>query len=298
MPFSRLATLGFGLGLLLSFACLTTSGPLHGQAKEEVKIGMMDNLFEENDENKIRVLIDPFANLVRKQTMTDGTFLVTRGVDKMVEDLKADRLQMGVMHGLDYAWLKEKMPELKPLLIAVNDSPTLKAMIVVPKDSTDTSVEDLRGKPFALNNEPPYHVRFWLNDVTGGDYAKFFNLSQHKLVNLALEEVADKKVAGTAVSNGALDYYKSQNPVRFQKKLKVLAESPEFPAPVMIYKPATVRPQLVDRFRTSMRSAHTTPEGRDTLQLWRLKQFVDVPADYEEVADRIAKRYPRPADAK
>jgi ABC-type phosphate/phosphonate transport system substrate-binding protein len=94
-----------------------------------------------------------------------------------------------------------------------------------------------------------------------------------------------------------MDFYKRQKPVRFQRFFKVLAESPDFPAPVMVYRPGQVRPELVQRFRTSMLSAHETPEGRDTLQLWRLKRFMDVPADYDQLADETAKRFPPPPAA-
>ncbi|MCS6977499.1 MAG: phosphate/phosphite/phosphonate ABC transporter substrate-binding protein [Gemmatales bacterium] len=266
------------------------------QARDEVKIGMMNNLFEEQDEKKIRVQIEPFAALVRRQTGTKGDFVVVNGRERMVEDLKANRVQMGVMHGLDYAWIRDQLMETRPLLIAVADTTTLKAALVVPKDSSVQSVADLKKQTLALNAYPPYHVRYWLNHICDGDYAGFFKVVTQRDVEAAMEEVADKSAAATAVSNGALEFYKRQKPVRFQRFFRVLMESPDFPAPVMIYRTGQVRPELVQRFRTSMLSAHETPEGRDTLQLWRLKRFLDVPADYDRLAEETAKRFPPPSE--
>lgn len=282
-------------GIFLVFLTAEASSKLQGQqARDEIKIGMMNNLFEEQDEKKIRVQIDPFAALVRRQTGTRGDFVVVQGREKMIEDLKANRIQMGVMHGLDYAWIRDRLVDTKPLLIAVADTNTLKAVIVVPKDSPAQSLGDLKEQTLALNAYPPYHVRFWLNHVCEGNYARFFKVATQRDVETAMEEVADKSAAATAVSNGALEFYKRQKPVRFQRFFRVLMESPDFPAPVMIYRTGQVRQELVQRFRTSMLSAHQTPEGRDTLQLWRLKRFLDVPADYDQLAEETARRFPPP----
>jgi ABC-type phosphate/phosphonate transport system substrate-binding protein len=260
----------------------------------EVKIGMLDTLFDEKEEKKILAQIEPFANLVRKKTQTKGTFGVTRGLDMMVEDLKADRLQMGVMHGLDYAWLKPRLPDAKPLLIAINETTTLKAVMVVPKDSPIKSLAELRDKQLSMGPYPPYHVRVWLNDVTGGSYDRYFKVREEKDVGEAIEEVADKNSAATALTGGALDFYKKDKPVRYDRFLRVLAESPEFPAPVMVYRPGKVKTDVLERFRNAMLTAHESEEGKDTLNLWRLKRFVEVPANYEQTADEIIKRYPPP----
>jgi ABC-type phosphate/phosphonate transport system substrate-binding protein len=122
-------------------------------------------------------------------------------------------------------------------------------------------------------------------------------VTRHKDVDAAMEEVADKAADATAVSEGALEYYKRQKRVRFQRFFKVLLESPPFPAPVMVYLPGQVRQDLVQRFHKSMLAAHESPEGRDTLQLWRLKRFLDVPPDYASLAEETARRYPRSPEA-
>lgn len=280
--------------ILLTGLLVLTSPAVPQAAETEVKIGMLDTLFDEKEEKKIMVQIQPFADLVRKKTMTKGTFGVTKGLDNMIEDLKSNKLQMGVMHGLDYAWLKLRLPDAKPLLIAVNDTTTVKAVLLVPKKSSIQDVAGLKGKPLALNSFPPFHVRVWLNEQAGGPYEKFFDVKEQPNVRDAIEEVAEESAAATAVTGGALTYYKEQQPVRYEKFLKVLAESPEFPAPVMVYRPDKVKPDVLARFRDAMLSAHQSEEGKDTLFLWRLKRFVDVPANYDQMAQDIIKRYPPP----
>jgi phosphonate ABC transporter substrate-binding protein len=118
--------------------------PTHGQDDPPLPVGMMASLFDESDEKTIFAQMQPFVDLVRKQSGLVGEFSVIKSPEQMAAELKSGKLAMGVVLGLDYAWMRESCPDAVPFLIAVNETPTVRACLLVAKDSSAKSVLDAR----------------------------------------------------------------------------------------------------------------------------------------------------------
>ena len=54
---------------------------------------------------------------------------------KEPKELKEGKLQVAVLPGVEYGWLRAHYPEARPLLVAINATTDLKAMILVAANS-------------------------------------------------------------------------------------------------------------------------------------------------------------------
>lgn len=263
------------------------------QEQRPVRIGISNSLFDDLDEDTVQKQMQPFADNVKMQTGVDGRFGMVKGLDGMVKAFQEGAIQMAVMPGIEYGWLKAHCKDVKPLLIAVIDKPTLKAVFLVARDSPAKQAADLKGQTLALAKKSPPFTRFYLERLVAGDPAKYFQTVLCDSVADAIESVVEGKAAAALVSESAVNVYKAQKPGRFNR-LRILEESPDFPAAVLVYRTEADRAAERQKFRDALLKAHETPEGRQTLTLWRLSSFQEVPKDYEGVVDAIVKKYPPP----
>ena len=262
--------------------------------KRSVKIGMIDTLFQEKDERKIMAQMEPFANLVRKQTMTDGEFVVIRGIEEMGRRLASGKLQMAVVHGIEYGWLRDICPQCRPLLVAVNRDTFLQAHILVNANSDFQSLDDLKGKVLVLSEQVPYHARFYLRHAVPTDPDQFFQQKRVRNTDAAIEAVATGAADATLVSKSSFDVYQRRKPARARRFLRILSESPRYPVPLLVYKPGRVADPTLERFKQALLTAHENASGRQTLTLWRLSRFEPVPPDFESLVEDFLRRHPHP----
>ncbi|MCS7166475.1 MAG: PhnD/SsuA/transferrin family substrate-binding protein [Gemmatales bacterium] len=276
------------LGALLIGAVITANAL---RLQEPIGVGMIASLFDQTDEKTILAQMQPFADVVSKRVGVRGEFVVVRDVEHAAKLLDERKIQVIVLHSPEYGWLKHLDKEIRPLLIATASVPKLQAVLLVHQSATVTSPEDLKGKTLALASRLPQHLRLYLERRFPEPADKFFRILVVKSAEDSLEAVIEGKADLTVVSNMQMEVYQQQRPGRF-KRLRALESSPEFPMPVVAYKPQKGLEDVVESFRQSLLTAKETPEGRQTLVLWRIEAFQDPPADYEEQAAKIAELYP------
>src|SRR5947209_2944240 len=130
---------GLGLALLAAgAAALLAAGAGAGEEKaapKEVAIGMPITFFRDMTPAKAQALMTPFKALMEDKTGLTGDVVITPGADVLSKQLCDEKLQLGVFHGFEFAWARQKNPHLKPLVIAINQQRTLKAFLVVGRDS-------------------------------------------------------------------------------------------------------------------------------------------------------------------
>ncbi|GBD36505.1 hypothetical protein HRbin36_01630 [bacterium HR36] len=265
--------------------------------QERVGVGMLASLFDQADEKTILAQMEPFAEVVSKRVGIRGEFLVVRDVHHAARLLDERKIQVVVLHGPEYGWLKQLRQEIRPLLIATASTAKLQAVFLVSQNNAAKSADELKGQTLALSNRLPQHLRLFLERRFSDPADKLFRVLEVKNAEDALEAVIESKAALTLVSNIQAEVYQQQRPGRF-KRLRQLESSPDFPMPVVAYKPQTELEQAVEEFRKALLTAKETPEGRQTLVLWRIEGFKEPPADYEDQAAKIAKIYPLKPAAK
>jgi ABC-type phosphate/phosphonate transport system substrate-binding protein len=274
------------------------AGALPGQV---VRIGVIGSLFRDTPESLVQVMMRPFKSLLETQTGITGNIIASGDCDRLGAELRADHVQLGVFHGVEFAWARQKNPRLKPLLIAVNHQPVLRANLLVRRNSRVETVEDLRGKVVALPRLSREHCRLYLErrcTGPGGCPDNYFArvTGPHDSED-ALDELYEGKADAAVIDAVDWEQYRKDKPRR-SAQLRSLQESEPFPPAVVAYYPGGLDEGLLIRLRDGMIGAKSTPRGQQLLHLCRITSFEEVPADYEQMLASIVRAYPPQAPPK
>jgi ABC-type phosphate/phosphonate transport system substrate-binding protein len=238
----------------------------------------------------------PFKSLLEAQTGLTGQVVVGGDANALAGKLEADEVQLGVFSGIEFAWARQKSPNIKPLIIAVNRTRTLRAVAVVRADCKASSCADLRDTVAALPCQSKEHCRLYFERrcCVGGAPASFYReVTTPDDTEEALDDVVDGKAGIAVVDAVELEKYRRLKPGR-ARQLRNLSESEPFPCGVIAYQTGKLGEADLHRIRNGLIGAHSTPRGRQVLEMMRLTGFEGVPADYEASLQAIVKAYPPP----
>jgi ABC-type phosphate/phosphonate transport system substrate-binding protein len=262
---------------------------------EPVKIGMVSSLFKEIPKPMIPVLMQPFASLMQQQTGVTGQICSAGEYTSLGQELATDKFQLGVFHGVEFAWARLKNPDLQPLMIAINQDRHLRAYLVVRSDMEGGCLNDLEGKILAIPKGTREHCLLFLDKhcrKCGHEPKEFFaQITTPPNPEDALDRVFDDEVQATVVDSPGLESYKRRKPGRFEQ-LQTLLISEKFPAGVVAFHPGALDGETLRRFREGMMNANKTALGRQLMTLWKLTAFEPVPSDYEQTLADIVAAYP------
>ena len=174
----------------------------------------------------------PMKALMEGQTGLSGDLIPCGDADHLARQIKDNDMQLGVFHGVEFAWVHQTYPTLKPLVIAVNEHPyVLRPAGGAGRQRLHRSA-NLQGKVVALPRMSREHCRLFLERrCCGADHApeKFFSASTHPSnAEDALDDVVDDNVQAAVVDEVSLDAFRKDKPGR-GARLKVLQQSESFP---------------------------------------------------------------------
>jgi ABC-type phosphate/phosphonate transport system substrate-binding protein len=290
------------VALLVGLAPLLREAPAApaGEARPKaMRIGLITSLFPDTPEGLIQVLMRPLRSLLEAQTGLTGEVVAVKGAEALGQDLTEDKVQLAVFHGVEFGWAKLKHPDLKPLVIAVNQHQRLHAHLVVRQDCKAECAGDLKGKTLALPKLSREHCKLFLERrcvPAGSCPQKFYGQVAASVDN---EEALDSVVDGTAqaavIDALGLEAYQRLKPGRFAK-VRTLQQSEAFPSAVIAYHPGGLPDALLKSLRDGMTDAKNNRRGQQLLEMCRITSFDAIPEDYDQMLAEIVKAYPPPAD--
>lgn len=263
-----------------------------------VRIGLVSSLFREVPMPLVMAMMRPLGSFMKAQTGVGGELVPGGDYGNLGQLLTNNQVQLGIFHGVEYAWVREKHPELRPLMIAVNQQRHLRAVLTVREGSPIERFEDLEGVKLALARGTREHCHLFLErhcQECGQKPDKFFEkICKQANAEDALDDLVDDEVQAAIIDGVALDCYQSRKPGRFAK-LRIVKQSEIFPAGVIVYHPGSLDEETLQSFREGMINANQTTLGKQMMMLWKLTSFEPVPEDYEETLTNIVEFYPPPA---
>ena len=262
-----------------------------------VRIGLVKTLFRDVPELLIPIGLRPMKALMESQTGVGGDLFPAGDYENLARKLKDDEVQLGVFHGVEFAWVHQNYPTLKPLVIAVNGPAYLRAHLVVRADSKIATGVNLKGKIIELPRMSSEHCRLFLERrccPSGDCPEKFFAkvIGSSNAVD-ALDDVVDDDAQGVVVDEVVYEAYRKNKPGR-AAKLKTVQQSEPFPCAVIAYQPGVLSDRILDAFRDGLIAARENPKAQTLLRANRVTGFEAIPADYEKSLREIAKAYPPP----
>lgn len=289
--------------LILSLAVGLAGFPASTYATEPdpVRIGMVQTLFNDVPAPLIALLQPPFKSLMKEFTGLNG--LPGPGGDAyaLAKDIVEDRVHLGVFQGVEYGWVSQKYPELKPLMIAVSKYHSLKAHLIVKADDGAKGFGDLKGQQICI----PFRAREHLNlfaekhcSQTGMCTPKsyFSRVGKPLSSEAAIDEVLSGKSAAAIVDTLAWESYAEVHPGRY-RKLKSAIDSESFPTAVVVYRQGFLSDATLAKFRQGMTTANKSEKGRELMTMWKLTGFEPVPPAYAQAVAEIIRAYPPPLEA-
>ncbi len=284
-----------GLGLVLGLTA--SSGRAADETPQPVRIGLVSSLFRDTSEPLMQVIMRPFRALLEAQTGMTGQLVAGGDANHLAQRLQEGDVHLGVFHGVEFAWARRQVPQLKPLLLAVNQQPFLRAHLVVRNDGKVRGLADLKGQVVALPYMSREHCWLYLQRrcvLPGTTPENFFGrVSTPRDACYAIDDVIDGSAQAAVIDDTELTAYRTRYPEYFAK-VRVLQQSEAFPCAVIGYYPGKIGEELVERFRAGLLAAKASRQGRQTLQMCRITSFEDVSPDYEQMLTDIAKAYPPP----
>jgi ABC-type phosphate/phosphonate transport system substrate-binding protein len=284
----------------LCFAGLLAPGRAAEPSSNNVRIALVNSLFRDTSPALIKIIGQPLKILMETQTGLSGELQTGGDAFQLAESLKVGKAQLGVFHGFEFAWVREKYPQLRPLVIAVKEHPEMYACLVTKAGGDVTGPDDLKGKTVSIPRFSREHCHLFLDRrccATDNARTFFSQVVTPSDPDDALLDVIDGTVQAAVVEKGLLDKFQRYQPGRFAK-LQVLILSEAFPSGVVVYCEKGLSDDVLKRFKDGMINATSTERGRDLLKMVRLDGFLPVPENYDQHLTDIAKAYPPPAPKK
>lgn len=292
----RIGVIALGLAAVCGVWLSANRGSADPAAPAKVvRIGLVSTLFRDTPPSLIDILSKPLKTLMESQTGLTGNLELGGDAIALGQALKDNKVQLGVFHGVEFAWARLHHPNLKALVIAVSQTKPLQACLVVRKDCTATTCGDLKGKALAIPFMSREHIHLFLArrcPAPGIDPKTYYSqITKPSDAEDALDDVVSGTVQATIVDRVVLDKFQVDKPARFGQ-LRILQQSEAFPAAVVAYHPGAIDEATLKSFREGMIAASKTERGKELLKMCRITAFEALPEDFERQLQETVRAYP------
>lgn len=284
------------VALALGLAPRADAKPEPAAAPDTIKVGIMSGMFKGIPEPLIKAGGQQFNNLFQQFTGLPGG---VDGVDDyrdLAKKLNQNELQLGVIHGFEWAWLVKQNPRLAPLVVTVPAKLPQGCIVVNAKDMAMNPI-GLKGEnveiPFNMKAHGFLYIEKLRKECPPGSFQP--NTPEDLGPEEALDEVGKGKFTAALVDRSSLQAYQNNNPGK-AAKVKVLCASEVFPSTVIIYHKGKggLDNKAVNQIRAGMFNANKNPQGKAFLFLWNLKGFEEPSPAFEKLVEDCLKAYPPP----
>ncbi|MBA4190672.1 MAG: hypothetical protein C0467_22030 [Planctomycetaceae bacterium] len=276
---------------MLAGAIQTTAA---AEPAAELRIGLPRPMFKDVPQAMVNAAARPFQSMIQDKAGVKGTVEVVADYKALAEKMKDGKIDIGVFHGFEYAWVKDT-PGLIPMVSTVPNCGKIQACLVVKVDSAFKEPKDLKGACVVVPSGSKAHCHMYLERLRerlpAGDCcpAKNGNLSPEA----ALGEVAVGDADAAIVDVSSLVALERAIPGCY-KQLRILAQSELLPSAVVVYRKEALNAATVAKIRNGLIDCVNTPIGKMFALFWQLKGFEDVSPAYHAHVARSLAAYPEP----
>lgn len=280
-------------------ACTTGAGVFQthtrASAADPIKIGLIQSMFRDVQPALVYAVARPFRTLMERQTGLSGDFDICPDHFAMAKKLTDKKLDVGVLHGFEFAWIMNKFPEIEPVTVTQPQGGVVQALIVVSTDNDAKKPADLEGESILIPHRSKGHVFVYLDKLRAGLPKTSLKTIPKSTLSPeeALNAVSQGEYPAVLVDAANFTAYKELQPGA-TKRLRILAQSENFPPAVLVARKGLMANGSLDKFREGLTTAHKTATYKPMLTMWNLKGFENVPADYNAQLEQCLKHYPTP----
>jgi ABC-type phosphate/phosphonate transport system substrate-binding protein len=291
----KIGSLAASVASWAAFVAVTSVAHGDEKADDPVPIGISRSLFMGTPDRLVLAVMQPFDHLLASQIGRSGK-LIPADPQPLGTLLAENKVQLGIFQGIEFAWAQQRCPDLRPLVIAINQDSHLQAYVVVRADSGVRHLADLGGKDIGMARVSHAHCRLFLNRLLQ-NVRKDSQPRLHRsgTAEEILDNVADGTLAGAVVEHVAMKCFHRRKPARCGQ-LRVIDQSEVFPASVVAYRRGSIDGFSLKRYEECLENTANLTVARQMLTFWNLTSFESVPSDYDAIVANILKVYRPPAE--
>lgn len=289
--------MALALGILLAASCTGLEA-----ADRPIEIGVVSTVFRDIPDTGVKLVLRKFTELIRTQTGLEANLQVAGSEIELSAALNKGKYDLAVFHGHEFAWARERISDLQPVLIAVNRQRELHAYLVVRKDSAVAPAGNIKGlngkvlvQPWRCREFARLFVQRRCLEADKLPEQLFKSINEAGCVEAALDQVVDRDADAAIVDGIGLDVYSTIKPARFAG-LQILLASETFPASVLACRKGALTEKELTMFREGMLAANQCKKGQDLLKWCQITSFETIPDNYEQLLSEILKAYPCPEE--
>lgn len=263
-------------------------------AAPELKIGLARPMFRDVPPAMVNAAAKPFQTMIQDKAGVKGSVEVVDDYTILVDRMRAGKLDICVLHGFEYAWVKDT-PGLAAMCVTLPNAGKVQVCLVVNADSKAKEAKDLEGECVLVPRGTKGYCHMFLDHLR--EKCPAGCCSPAKAGDLTATEAMGKVAIGEAraalVDLAALQSLQRELPGCF-KQLKVLEQSAELPSAVVVYRKEALDAATVGRIRKGLIDCVKTPIGKTFALFWQLRGFDEVTPAYNKLVDEMLKAYPAP----
>jgi ABC-type phosphate/phosphonate transport system substrate-binding protein len=276
---------------VVSVLCVPLAG--RAQDKQTLKIGIPQSVFRDVPPALLHVAGSTFKDIMKSQTGLDGEVTTDADALTIARSIDAGKLHLGVFLGHEFAWAKDKYPDLVPLVCSVPRPREVQAYLLVRWDCKAAHLGDLKGGKLALATGTRDHARLFFErrkaaEMGGGGFSSTVKAAS---VHDAIHQVIDGEADVTVADHAAWNYYQKLYPGGSQN-IRVLSRSEVFPPTVIACKSGALPDETIKRLREGLLTAHQGSRAAKVMNLIKVEKFEEIPADYDDALKACLKAYP------
>ncbi|MCB2215285.1 MAG: phosphate/phosphite/phosphonate ABC transporter substrate-binding protein [Desulfobulbaceae bacterium] len=209
-------------------------------------------------------------------------------IDMMLEQGEID---MAFICSMSYVLNNEKFGGELLVVPQVDGKTVYHSTLIVHRDSTFATFDDLAGTTFAFVDPKsnsgrlyPVYLLAKRDETPESFFSSFLYSYSH---NKSVEMVAKKRVDGASVDSIVYDFMTTSGSP-YIEQTKVIHRSPPFGIPPIVVPPTTPAP-LKEAMRSVFLEMHRDEEGRRILEQMRIERFVATPdSNYDSIRAMLA----------
>lgn len=265
-----------------------------GEPSSELKIGLAQPMFRDVPPAMVNAAARPFQTMIQDKAGVKGSVEVVADYTILAEKMRDGKLDIGVFHGYEYAWIKDT-PGLAPMCVTLPNCGKIQVCLVVSADSKAKDPKDLKGACVLVPRGTKGYCHMFLDRLR--EKCPVGHCCPAKASGLTPDEALGEVAAGNAeaalVDIAALMSMQKEYPGCY-KQLRVLAQSDELPSAVVVYRKDALDAAAAARVRKGLLDCVKTPIGKTFAIFWQLKGFDDVTPAYNALVENVLKVYPAP----
>lgn len=248
--------------------------PESSTGEETLYIGITGVLIEHN-----RTLNEEMMAYIGRKVGKRTEILHRKSYQEMSDLLARGQVDIAFVCGLPYVIDKEKFGEELLVAPVFHGKPLYQSYVIVPKESSAQSLEDLRGKLYAFSDPlsnsgklvPTYRLAT-MGETPESFFRRYIFTYSH---SANVEAVAVKLVDGASVDSYIWEYLNVVRP-DLTKETKVIEKSPYHGMTPVVVRPG-LNPDLKQQLRQAFVTMHHDPEGAAILRKLLIDRFEEVP---------------------